>query len=184
MTLLSLLMTGMVALMVYSLASLRQFLAYNNVQQQINFASRALTTDLMLSDSNGMDTSSAGSCIFATPLGVETAPNAQVFSYVGTNLGFRTWVCYYLSTSGELTRAEQDMTGSFVISSLPARPALATFKALAAPAARVIARQVQQFEVIPAATVGEVQVTVRVAQQVDSTHKTQLTAVTQIKLRN
>lgn len=181
----SLLMAGLTSLLIYAVRCLRQFTTYNSVQQQLILATRALTEDLSLSNTAsiapGVDV-----CILGTPYDLRDAPNYERFTFVGSDLAYRSWVCYYRLPNGELHRAEQSMGASYPVNAIPlgARPAPATFMALGGTRNHVVARSLSLFKTQLPATAGTVQMTVRVTQSVDSTHLTELLTTTQVRVRN
>lgn len=182
----SLLMAGLTALLIYSLRSLRQFNAYNTVQQQTTLALQSLSEDLGLSNTAGMLLNTADVCTIPSPCGLRSQPDWKVMSYTGTDLNYRSWVCYYRAANGDLHRAEQDMGGSYTVSTIPvgSRPALAVFSALTSSANRIVARNLVSFQVDSTTTPATVQVGFRVSVQIDSTHATDLRTATQVRVRN
>lgn len=182
----ALLMAGLTGLVIYAMNCLRQFTAYNGVQQAVLLATRALNEDLGLSNTASMVLGTADSCILGSPYALRDTANHDQFTFVGTDLAYRTWIAYYRTTSGDLHRAESSMGGSYPVSAIPVgtRPALAVFQAIAAPQNRIIARGLTEFRVDATSTAATVQLTVRVTQNVDSTRITELRTSTQVRARN
>jgi hypothetical protein len=181
-----LLMAGLTSLVIYAMRCLRQFTTYNGVQQQVLFASRWLDEELSLSNTASMVLGTADSCIFGSPYGLRNTNQFDQYVFVGTNLAYRTWVCYYRAANGELHRAEQSMGGNYPVSAIPVatRPSLATFSALTPPLNRTVARNLTLFRVDATTTAATVQLTIRVTDQVDSSHITELRTTTQVRVRN
>ena len=181
-----LLMAGLTSLVIYALRCLRQFTAYNGVQQQLLFATRSLSEDLSLSNTASMVLGVADSCVLGSPYGLRDTADHERYVFTGTDLAYRTWVCFYRNSAGELHRAEQPMGANYPVSAIPVgtRPTLAVFSALGQPRNRTVARNVSEFRVDATTTAATVQLTLKVTVSVDSTHLTELRTSTQVRVRN
>lgn len=178
-----LLMTGLTSLVIYALRCLRQFTAYNTVQQQTLLALQWVGEDLGSSNTASMTLGTPDSCILGSPFDLRTHADYKKHTFTGSDLAYRTWVCYFRNGSGELRRAEQTMGGLFPVGALPlgTRPALAAFTA---SGGRVVARHLTEFRVDATTTAATVQLNFRVTLAVDSTHLTELRTATQVRVRN
>lgn len=182
-TVAGLLMTGLTSLVIYALRCLRQFTAYNTVQQQTLQALQWVGEDLGASNTASMTLGTPDSCILGSPFDVRTNTDYKKHTFTGTDLAYRTWVCYFRNGAGELRRVEQTMGGLFPVGALPlgTRPTLAVFTAAGG---RVVARHLSEFQVSSTTTAATVQLNFRVTLAVDSTHLTELRTSTQVRVRN
>lgn len=182
-TVAGLLMAGLTSLVIYALRCLRQFTAYNTVQQQTLLALQWVGEDLGASNTASMTLGTTDSCILGSPFDVRTNPDYKKYTFTGNDLAYRTWVCYFRNGAGELHRVEQTMGGLFPVGALPigTRPALAVFTAADG---RVVARHLTDFRVDATTTAATVQLNFRVTLAVDSTHLTELRTATQVRARN
>ncbi|MBS2038962.1 type II secretion system protein [bacterium] len=181
-----LLMAGLSSLLLYAVRSLRHFTTYNGVQQQLILATRSLHEDLSLSNTASMVLGVPDSCILGSPYDLRDVLNHDRFVFVGADLAFRSWICFYRTASGELHRAEQSMGGSYSVSAIPVgtRPLLATFTALGGTRNHIVARNLTLFKVDPTTTAATVQLSLRVTENIDSTRVTELRTTTQVRVRN
>lgn len=182
MTVAGLLMTGLTSLLIYALRCLRQFTAYNTVQQQTLLALQWVGEDLSLSNTASM-VLAVDSCILGSPCDLRSNPDYKKFAYSGNDLAYRTWLCYFRNSAGELHRVEQTMGGNFPVGALPVgtRPALAVFTA---SSGRIVARHLSEFRVTALSTAATVNLAFRVTLAVDSTHLTELRTSTHVRVRN
>jgi prepilin-type N-terminal cleavage/methylation domain-containing protein len=184
MAVVSLLLGAIYLSLIYGSRSLQQTLAYSDVQRQAQMAMRRLKDDLGGS-SFAKVAPGLNEVRLISPHGTATESDADQYRYTGVGqLLFRTWVGYYKTPTGELRRAEINLSPDIVLPDPVAIPLLADFQAVSGPLVRTVGRHLDSFSVAPNAAVQTLTISLSVRREVNSSRSTELSLTSQVRARH
>jgi len=185
MGLLLFLLGSLYLLLVAGFRYLQQAQALQTAHQNSLMGLRKVSQELAASNSATITIGTAPDFVaMLSPQSLITQADYTRYTYSGTNLEWKKWVCFYHQPAPAevLMRAELELPAPAVLPPTPAPPALGDFQT--APAQAPAALHVTAFSVVPGSTPETFRVSLTVTKPLNSEKVTSLSAQSEVKVQN